>query len=245
MILSRKLRLYFQAHPIIVVTDQPLRQILHKPESLGGLIKWCMELNEFEIQYCPRNAIKGQALADFIADFTDIKEGPGIDVDLSVSDEREDVSTWILHMDSSSSAQGSVARVVIISPNGIEISYVLRFEFKASNNEAEYEALLAGLKVAKSLGAKNLEIMNDSQLIVHQVNDTYQAKEDNMIAFLKKRKELVRQFKKVMLWQIPREENFKADFLASLASLADASLPNTIVVKILPRSSIEVNIENV
>ena len=68
---SRKLRPYFQAHPIIVYTDQPLRQVLQKPEATGRLLKWAVELSQFDIQYQPRTAIKGQALADLVAEFTE------------------------------------------------------------------------------------------------------------------------------------------------------------------------------
>ncbi|KAJ4701024.1 Retrovirus-related Pol polyprotein from transposon 297 family [Melia azedarach] len=109
--------------------------------------------------------------------------------------EAETSSPWIFYVDESSSLQGSRAGVVIISPNGVEISYALRFEFKASNNEAEYEVLITELKMTKSLGAKWLEINSDSQLVVHQVNDEYQAKEGNMIAYLRKAKDLINPIK--------------------------------------------------
>ncbi|KAJ4720741.1 Retrovirus-related Pol polyprotein from transposon opus [Melia azedarach] len=223
----------------VYYTSKALTEILHKPESSGRLMKWCMELSEFEIHYRPRNAIKGQAIADFVAEFTPDLEDLGTDMNQREEWEAETSSPWILHVDGSSSSQGSGAGVLITSPDGVEISYALRFEFKASNNEAEYEALIAGLKMAKSLGAEWLEINSDSQLIVHQVNDEYQAKEDNMIAYLKKAKDLVGQFKQVKLQQIPREKNFQADMLSRLASLSETSLPGTVLVEVLPRSSIE------
>lgn len=64
----RKLRPYFQSHAVTVLTDQPLMQILHKPESSGRLLKWTIELSEYEIYYAPRKAIKGQAVADFVVE---------------------------------------------------------------------------------------------------------------------------------------------------------------------------------
>ena len=67
---ARRVRPYFQAHTIEVLTDQPMKQVLHKPESLGRLVKWAIELSEFDIRYKPRAAIKGQILVDFIAEFT-------------------------------------------------------------------------------------------------------------------------------------------------------------------------------
>ena len=67
---SRKLRHYFQAHVIIIMTDHPLKKSMNKLEAAGRLIQWAIELSEFDIRYQPRNAIKAQALADFIVKFT-------------------------------------------------------------------------------------------------------------------------------------------------------------------------------
>ncbi|KAG5544401.1 hypothetical protein RHGRI_016977 [Rhododendron griersonianum] len=70
VIAARRLRPYFQAHSIKVLTDQPLRRILHCPETSGRLIQWSIELGEFDIEYKPRIAIKAQVLADFLAEYT-------------------------------------------------------------------------------------------------------------------------------------------------------------------------------
>ena len=70
LITSRKLRPYFQAHAVEVLTDQPLRRVLDKPEQSGRLAIWAVELGQFVITYKPRTSIKGQVVADFIADFT-------------------------------------------------------------------------------------------------------------------------------------------------------------------------------
>ena len=67
---ARKLQPYFQAHTIEVPTEHPMKQILHKPETSGRLIKWAIELSEFDIRYKPRTTVKGQVLADFIMEFT-------------------------------------------------------------------------------------------------------------------------------------------------------------------------------
>ena len=70
MVASRKLRPYFHAHSIEVLTNYPLRQMLQKSEALGKLFKWAIELGQFEVNFYPRTTIKGQALANFIAEFT-------------------------------------------------------------------------------------------------------------------------------------------------------------------------------
>ena len=67
---SRKLLPYFQAHPIVVMTDQPIRKTMNEIDAVGQLIRWTIELSQFDIEYRPRVAIKAQVLADFIAKFT-------------------------------------------------------------------------------------------------------------------------------------------------------------------------------
>ena len=66
IVASRKLRPYFQANPIIVMTDQPIRKAMNKPEGIGRMFQWAIELSQFDVEYRPRTAIKAQALADFI-----------------------------------------------------------------------------------------------------------------------------------------------------------------------------------
>jgi hypothetical protein len=69
---KRKLRHYFNAHPIIVVSKYPLREVIHNPEAEGRIAKWALELIGQNISYAPHNAIKSQVLADFIAEWTEI-----------------------------------------------------------------------------------------------------------------------------------------------------------------------------
>ena len=114
VLVSRKLRPYFQAHPIKVLTDQPLRQVLQKPESSGCLLKWAIELGQFEIKYQPRSAIKGQALADFIAECTRIPDLP--DRQDNATGQRENFPTWQLFVDGSSNEHHSGAGIILITP---------------------------------------------------------------------------------------------------------------------------------
>ena len=141
---ARKLRPYFQAHTIEVPIEYPMKQILHKPETSGRLMKWAIELSEFDIRYKPKTAIKEQVLADFVLEFTS-----------AVSDENAqtmtDLPIWKLSIDGASNAQGSGAGLILTSLEGIDIEYALRFGFQASNNEAEYEAVIAGINLAHSL----------------------------------------------------------------------------------------------
>ncbi|XP_057760016.1 uncharacterized protein LOC130980341 [Arachis stenosperma] len=129
-----------ESHTIKVRTSQPLRQILAKHELAGRLIKWSIELSEFDIQYQPRSSVKSQYLADFVAEFTG--SGPN-----------EDTENWVLFVDGASNPQGSGAGILLENPEGVIIEHSLRFSFRASNNQAEYEALIAGL--SRSTGAEH------------------------------------------------------------------------------------------
>ncbi|KAL5576999.1 hypothetical protein UlMin_018698 [Ulmus minor] len=224
MIAARKLHPYFQAHTIIVPTKFPLKQILQKPDT-----------SEFDVLFKPRTTIKGQALADFIAEFTYQPTSLESAKELVPSPS----SLWHLYVDGSSTDNCSGAGVILVSPEGVRLSCALRFRFKATNNQAEYEALLAGLRLAKEVSAHHLVIYSDSQLIVNQVNSEYQAKGEKMAFYLEKAKELLGQFNTVTITQIPQNENTNADALACLATGLEDSLLKTVPLEILDEPSID------
>ena len=145
---SRKLRHYFQAHAIVVMTDHPLKKSMNKLEAAGQLIQWAIELSEFDIKYQPRNAIKTQALANFIVKLT---PGHG---DL---DEMESNKTWVVHVDGLSTLHAGGIGIVLKSPEADTLKCKVRLHYQTTNNEAEYEALFKGLELAKSLGAESSE----------------------------------------------------------------------------------------
>ena len=156
---TRKLRPYFQAHTIEIPTEYPMKQVLHKPETSGRLMKWAIELSEFDIRYKPKTAIKGQILADFVMEFTSAEL-------VEATQTTPDLSIWRLSVDGAANAQGSGADLILTSPKGIDIEYVLRFGFRASNNEVEYVAIIVGLNLAHSMEVNQLEVCSDSQLVV-------------------------------------------------------------------------------
>ncbi|XP_024039539.1 uncharacterized protein LOC112098145 [Citrus clementina] len=235
---AQKLRLYFQAHTIAVVTNLSLRQILQKLDMSGRILRWSLELSEFDIIFKPRSAIKAQVIADFIAEFANDSSGEGDLRYLSntpSTDEGEQV--WKIYVDGSSNSHGSGAGVIIIDPNKVKICYALQFGFKASNNEAEYEAIIAGLRMSKALGAKMVHIKSDSQLVVSQITAQYQAKEENMKGYLEKTRELMSQFYEVKVERVPRLENSEADTLAKMASLGVAQSSGPITTEHIPAPS--------
>ncbi|KAL5538664.1 hypothetical protein UlMin_044966 [Ulmus minor] len=233
MVAARKLRPYFQAHTIIIPTKFPLKQVFQKPEASGRLAKWSIELGEFDIQFKPRTAIKGQALADFIAEFT---YTPEMSEKLTTQTQS---SQWKLYVDGSSTETSSGAGIILVSPDGVKLSCAVRFKFKATNNQAEYEALLSGLRLAKEVSARHLTIYSDSQLVVSQVNSEFQAKGEKMASYLEKAKEAMNQFDTVTIIQVPRAENTNADALARLATGLEERLLKTVPIEILEAPSID------
>ncbi|CAK9186381.1 unnamed protein product [Ilex paraguariensis] len=118
-----------------------------------------------------------------------------------------DLPTWKLSMDGVANAQGSGAGLILTSPDGIDVEYALRFGFKASNNKAEYEAVIVGLNLAHSMEAEQLKICSDSQLVLKQIEEAYEAKGEKMILYLKKVQELIKKFVQVKIRYVPRIEN--------------------------------------
>nr|GEV35682.1 reverse transcriptase domain-containing protein [Tanacetum cinerariifolium] len=160
---SKLLNRYFQAHITVVIMDQPIKQLMSNPEVTGRLLKWRFEQGERDIQYRPRTSVKGQILADFIV------ERPEDDTpDTSMKDKEELPDPWILLTDRSSCIDGSGAGLINTNSKGMEFTYALRFRFNATNNEAEYEALIAGLRIARQMGVQNLQANVDSKLVANQ-----------------------------------------------------------------------------
>ncbi|KAK1613426.1 hypothetical protein QYE76_037099 [Lolium multiflorum] len=138
---SRKLRHYFQEHPMTVVSKAPLATIINNSDATGRVAKWGIELSAFDINYEARTAIKSQVLADFIADWTEAPEGTPV----------PEPEAWI--------------------------------HFDATNNMAEYEALLHGLRIAKEIGIKHIICCGDSDLVAQQVAGTWNARNSVMAAY--------------------------------------------------------------
>ncbi|XP_012856960.1 PREDICTED: uncharacterized protein LOC105976225 [Erythranthe guttata] len=202
---ATKLRPYFQSHQVIVLTNYPLKQILRSPETSGRLAQWAIELSEYGVEFKPRPAIKAQILADFV-------------VAMTTSEESTSIPTWAVNVNGSSTAIGGGAGIVLTSPDGDEFEYAQRFDFKASNNEAEYEALIAGIRLALAAGARKLIIHSDSQLVVNQVLGTYEAKDESMAKYLALALTLLSKLDSYEIKKVPRANNIDADKLARLGS---------------------------
>nr|KYP54649.1 Retrovirus-related Pol polyprotein from transposon 297 family [Cajanus cajan] len=203
---ARRLRPYFQSHQVVVKTDYPIKQILRKPELAGRMIAWSIELSEFGIRYESRGPLKAQCLADFVAELTPATT--------------EEPQAWTLHVDGSSNSKGGGAGIILEGPNRITVEQSLKFGFKATNNQAEYEALLAGLRLARDLGARRVSCNSDSKLMISS-------------------------FDEFSIKHVPREQNTRADLLSKLASTKKPGQHRTIIQETLHSPSLDDKTVNV
>ncbi|XP_050207702.1 uncharacterized protein LOC126657113 [Mercurialis annua] len=211
---AEKLRRYFEAHIIVVRTNQPLRKALQRPEMSGRLVSWSVQLGGYDIRYEPRPALKAQVLADFIAETTasDQPEEPD-----------EQLLQWVLEVDGASNQEGSGAGVVLKGPHGVTLRSSVKFDFPASNNAAEYEALLIGLRMVNVVKAEHVTIRSDSQLVVCQILGTFEAQDSEMRRYVDRVKFFLNKIQELgakwVIEQVPRLENQEADVLAKAATV--------------------------
>src|SRR5262249_11854065 len=153
-----------------------------------------------------RPAIKSQVLADFVAELA-----PRATDSHPITVPEPESIKWTLYVDGSSNKMGSGAGVVLDGPDDVTIESALRFGFPATNNEAEYEADILGLQLAKNMGIKSLRVVSDSQLVVGQINGEFEAKEEAMTMYLLKVRGLMMYFETCVVKKIPRSQNKQAD----------------------------------
>jgi ribonuclease HI len=205
---AKKLKHYFEEHPITVVSTTPLSEIIGCKDAMGRLAKWAIELAAHTIRYMPRTTIKSQIIADFFADWGEHQYlPPALD-----STHRR------MNFDGSKMLGGLGAGVVLTSPKGDKLQYVLQMDFRASNNIVEYEALVHGLKLAKEIGIRRILCFGDSDLVVHQVSGEWDAKDANMASYRFYVQQLSRFFEGCEFHHVPGANNDEADRLSKIGS---------------------------
>ncbi|CAL9017106.1 unnamed protein product [Prunus brigantina] len=221
----QKLRHYILSHRVILISKaDPLRYLMSKPVLSGRIAKWSLLLSEFEIKFVPQKAIKGQALADFLAAHPtpDNMELPDDLPDEEVF--TTEALTWQLYFDGAARGKGAGAGLVFITPFGGLIPYSFSLLALCSNNVAEYEALIIGLEIALEMHIDCLQAYGDSQLVVRQLSGQYAVRNATLVPYHERAKYLMSQFQDIHVSHIPRSENDKADALANLA--ASLTLPD-------------------
>ena len=190
-------------------------------------------VGQFDVNYWPRTVIKRQALANFIAEFTysnitkvagmigsteavkRVEMEKGRAFGTKSKDNNDVVEQWNLYVDGASNENGSRVGMMLIRTEGHKIYCALCFGFQVSNNEAEYEALITGLRLSRELRVLNLKVYSDFQLVVNQVNDIYQARREKTVAYSERAKALLGSIATISMEVVLRSKNANTDALAN------------------------------
>jgi ribonuclease HI len=226
----RKLRHYFESHPVTVVSSFPLGEIIQCREASGRIAKWAVEIMGETISFAPRKAIKSQVLADFVAEW--------VDTQLLAAPIQPEL--WTMFFDRSLMKTGAGTGLLFISPLGKHLRYVLRLHFPASNNMAEYEALVNGLRITIELGVQRLDARGDSQLVIDQVMKNSHCRDPKMEAYCDKVQRLEDKFYGLEVNHVTRRYNETADELAKIA-LGRTTVPPDVFSRDLHQPSVKTN----
>ncbi|KAI5313602.1 hypothetical protein L3X38_042778 [Prunus dulcis] len=227
-----KLRHYMLPHTIYIIAKTDLiKYMLTRPMLRGRIGKWTLALTEFTFRYVPQKAVKGQAVADFLADHPreEIENMDSLDIANANLLTRAHVclnnpiysihlTPWKLYFDGSKTDKASGAGVVLEEPLGVRHCYAFQLDFQCTNNRAEYEALIIGLEMLVELGIQSVKILGDSMLVLKQIAGEYKCLNPSLAVYLVAARNLLTEFREATWEYIPREENFAANELAQVAS---------------------------
>ncbi|XP_068474851.1 uncharacterized protein [Phaseolus vulgaris] len=205
-----------------MMINLPIRQVFGKPDVVGQMIKWAIELSEFDFRYKPRGPIKDQVFTNFIAELTP-----------TMASSSFALVKWILSVGGAFNVKGRGVRIILEGPDGVLLEQSLRFSFNASNNHAEYEALITRILLATKMGIGHLTVKSDSQLVVGQVTNNFQAKDPHSALYLRYVKTLAELFASFELTHVSRRQNSRADLLSKLARSTNGASQCTIIQETL------------
>ncbi|WJX40324.1 hypothetical protein P8452_27811 [Trifolium repens] len=204
-----KLKHYIKPVDVYVYSHfDVIKHMLTKPILHSRIGKWALALTEYSLTYKPLRAVKGQIVADFIVDHSLVE----------MPQEYIDIEPWILYFDGSKHKHGTGIGILIISPTKVPTKFKYKINGLCSNNEAEYEALITGLEILKDLGAKNIKIRGDSELVLKQLTQEYKCVKEHLTKYFVMASSLLDCFDHIDIEHIPRLENQGANDLAQIAS---------------------------
>jgi ribonuclease HI len=194
---------------IVACRYDVIKQMLSMPILCGRMGKWAYALVEYDLAYEPLRSMKGQLVADFIVNHA-------VDVDHSVS--LVQLKPWGLYFDGSVCSKGLRTGRVVVSPSGVYIDLSIRLEFAWTNNQVEYNSLLHGLEFLRELGARDVDVFGDSNLIVQQVSGDSQYLDGVLNSYRDKCLDIIKLFDMFSIKHILLEENSRVNQLAQQAS---------------------------
>jgi ribonuclease HI len=197
---------------IVICKSDIIKHMLSAPVLKGQLRKWMFALSEFDIRYQPAKAVKGQALADLIAE--------RINTNISTLS----VRAWAMYFDRSACEDGCGIGILFVSPRGVTYSFSIRLPAPCTNNLAEYEAVRRGMELLVEVGAEVVEVFGDSKLVISQLTEEYKCESESLFLLWMQCRELMTQFRYINCYYIPRSQNAEANNLAQKASGYKASM---------------------
>jgi ribonuclease HI len=202
-----KLRhILLSAEVIIICKSDVIKHMLLAPVLKGRLGKWMFALSEFDIQYQPAKAVKGQALVDLIAE--------RVNTNIATLS----VRAWAMCFDGSVCADRCGIGILLVSPRGATYSFSIRLPTTCTNNLAEYEAVHKGMELLLEAGAEAIEVFGDSKLVISQLTEEYRCESELLFPLWVQCQELIAQFRYINFYWVPRTRNTEAIDLAQLAS---------------------------
>ena len=160
-------------------------------------------------------------------------------VEFTLLDTNQEVEYWTICTDGLSIAELRDVGIIVTSPKKDVLRNEVQLQFPTTNNKAEYEAVLTSLRITKALGIKNLKLRTNSKLVIRQITNEYEVKEERMNKYLKLTTQLIDEFDDVKFEQIPRENNAATDKVARLASTKDASVMTELLMEVQTSPSID------
>ncbi|XP_022764236.1 uncharacterized protein LOC111309440 [Durio zibethinus] len=225
---AKRLRQYMLYHTTWLIAKlDPIKYIFEKPSLSGRIARWQVMLSEYDIIYMSQKAIKGSAIAEFLADRATEEYEPMKlefpDEDLMTISQLEEgghvEKCWRMYFDGAANALGHGIGAILISPEERYYPVTARLNFNCTNNIAEYEACVMGLQAAIERRVKALKVFGDSALVIYQLKREWETRDSKLVPYHKYILELTKQFEDVQFDHLPREENVIADALATLAAM--------------------------
>ncbi|KAG8473187.1 hypothetical protein CXB51_035220 [Gossypium anomalum] len=208
---TRRLRQYMLYHTTWLISKlDPLKYMMESTALNGRMARWQILLSEFDIVYVSQKAIKGSAIAEFLASRA-LEDYEPLNFDFP-NEELMCVATtedypWNLSFDGASNAVGNRIGAVLVSPNGDYYPFTCKLDFDCTKNMAEYEACIMGLRAAIKRGIKTLEVYGDSALVIYQLKGEWETRDPKLINYRKVILGLLGEFDDITFNYIPRDEN--------------------------------------
>ncbi|KAL5556767.1 hypothetical protein UlMin_039003 [Ulmus minor] len=222
---AQRLHHYMLAHKIHLMSkSNPLRYMMSSPIPSSRLTRWILALSEFDINVISPTTKKSQALAELLATFPVAgsnlinEEVPREPHEVAMIEEEQ---RWQLMFDGAAAAGKGGIGIVLIGPESQVITKACKLMYGCSNNEAKYDALIAGIELAASKGIKHLVIRGDSCLVIQQLKGEFAVKEPALTKYRAKAQQILQSFQTFRFEHVPRSQNRYADALATLASRID------------------------